>query len=46
MDNTLGEGDNFKKGSKGVGNRQFRVQFKNRQACLWRFLKWSKVKEH
>ena len=20
--------------------------FKDRQACLWRFLKWSKVKEH
>ena len=37
-----GEGDKFKKGSKGVSSRQFGVQFKNRQASLWRFLKWSK----
>jgi len=38
----LGEGNNFKKGSKRVSSRQFGVQFKNRQACLWRFLKWPK----
>jgi len=26
VDNTLGEGDKFKKGSKRVGSRKFRVQ--------------------